>query len=126
MTSVPETAEIFQHEMAPLYASHPAAEEAAASLRSVTGGLRVQFTDRRPVATGPDRVPSHNARVAGFLASRQSQLAAQGQCGSVAPAPHGVPFPAGGAARVLRRGSAPPATRCKARPAAVCLRHYFV
>jgi hypothetical protein len=79
MTSVPQSAEIFQHEMAPLYAGEPAAAEAAASLRSLTDGLRAQFTDRQPIASRPPRVPSHNARVTGFLAYRQSQLAAQGQ-----------------------------------------------
>ena len=59
--------------------AHPAAIEAAASLRSVAVGVRPQWASLPPVPSRPARVPSHNARVAAFLALRQSQSAAQGR-----------------------------------------------
>ena len=73
MLSVPE--------MAAQFADHPAAQEAAASFRSPATGVRAQWEDRFPIVTPdrPLRAPSFNARLAGFLAFRQSQMAAQGQ-----------------------------------------------
>lgn len=58
--------------------AHPAAAEAAASLRSLASGVRPQWSGLLPVPSRPLRVPGHNARVGGYLAYRQSQLAAQG------------------------------------------------
>ena len=71
MSSVPEFGEQF--------ANHPAAEEAAAAMCSSASGVRPQWEDRLPIPTRPVRVPNHNARVGGFLAYRQAQLAARGE-----------------------------------------------
>ena len=71
MSSVPEFGEQF--------ANHPAAQEAAAAMRSTASGVRPQWEDRLPVPSRPVRVPAHNARVNGFLSYRQSQLAARGE-----------------------------------------------
>ncbi len=71
MSSVPEFGEQF--------VNHPGAEEAAAAMRSTASGIRPQWEDRLPVPTRPVRVPNHNARVGGFLAYRQAQLAARGE-----------------------------------------------
>ena len=59
--------------------AHPAAVEAAASLRSLATGLRPQWSGLAPVPSRPLRVPAHNARVAGYLAHRQAKFAALGQ-----------------------------------------------
>ena len=71
MDSVPEFSEQF--------ANHPAAQEAAADLQSLATGLRPQYSEFLPVPSRPVRVPAHNARVNGFLAYRQSQIAARGE-----------------------------------------------
>ena len=60
--------------------AHPAALEQEAVERSpLRGGVRPQWAALLPVPSRPVRVPSHNARVRGYLAYRQTQLAAQGQ-----------------------------------------------
>ena len=71
-------------EMAEAYAGHPAAVEAAASLLDPARGLRPTRSSRLPVPSRPARAVTLNARVNGFLAYRQSQLAAQGQPVTVA------------------------------------------
>ena len=73
------------------WSAHPAAVEAAASLREVALGVRPQWAALPPVPSRPLRVPSHNARVAAFLAFRQSQSAAQGRQLIVAE-PHRMAF----------------------------------
>ena len=83
MNSVPEP-EAFEPYGPAQYAGHPAALEAAASLRSPALGARPQWGSLLPLPSRPARAPSHNARVRGFLRYRLSQLAHQGQQATVA------------------------------------------
>ena len=73
MSILPEN----QPEMAEFYADHPATREQEAVDRSpITVGFRPQWASLLVTSpTRPLRAPSHNARVAGFLASRLSQQA---------------------------------------------------
>lgn len=71
-------------EMQEVFAQHPAALEAAAEMNSQATGLRPQCTSRLPIPSRPIRVPSHNARISGFLAFRQAAQSVLGKSLSVA------------------------------------------
>jgi len=73
-------------ELAEFYADHPATLEQEEVDRSpLTIGFRPQWANLLVTPpTRPLRAPSHNARVAGFLASRLSQQAGQGRPVTVA------------------------------------------
>ena len=101
MNSVPEICP----EMSAELSAHPAAVEAAASLRSVATGLRPQWSGLAPVPSRPLRVPAHNARVAGYLAHRQAKFAALGQRIPVAE-PHRLLFRSLLGARRIQNGFA--------------------
>jgi len=71
-------------EMREAFAQHPAALEAAAEMNSQATGLRPQCSDRQPILSRPVRIPSHNARISGFLAFRQAAQSVLGKSLSVA------------------------------------------